>query len=70
MHIRLLPTRPTDGLADMNCLEMEMTEMKNTDHKEIYKFPEITVVEFVIDDVLTVSGGGPGIALPDDGLEG
>ena len=44
--------------------------MKNTDKKEIYKLPEVAVVEFVSEDVLTVSGGGDGIVLPDNEIEG
>ena len=45
--------------------------MKNIDNKENYEIPEVSVVEFKTEDVLTVSGGGgDGIVLPDDEIEG
>ena len=36
---------------------MEMTAMKNIENKENYEIPEVSVVEFKTEDVLTVSGG-------------
>ena len=49
---------------------MEMTAMKNIEKRENYEIPEVSVVEFKTEDVLTVSGGGDGIVLPDDEIEG
>ena len=49
---------------------MEMTAMKNIENKENNEIPEVTVVEFKTEDLITVSGGGDGIVLPDDEIEG
>ena len=39
-------------------------------NKETFDKVEVSVVEFKTEDVLTVSGGGDGIVLPDDEIEG
>jgi hypothetical protein len=38
-------------------------------NKETFDKPEVDVVEFQAEDVLTVSGGGDGVILPDDDIE-
>lgn len=39
-------------------------------NKETFDKAEVSVVEFQTEDVLTVSGGGDGIVLPDDDING
>ena len=41
-------------------------DLPEGDNKLSYVQPAITVIELSADDVLTASGGGGGIVLPDD----